>query len=161
MFSEICDMFVCFSYGIAAIAPFSHRLAFDNLSMDIQRLRCKVNFQALVFVPHIRQLGDALVSRLRYPSGKSGAVGTNYLQESTVGAGKFVVLHLRFDKVCHFISLSLSLNIYIYIRVCVCARACVCGISNFVFILRVSYPKIWSEHKVFDIFVKGKLLDFL
>jgi|UniRef100_A0A2N9J023 hypothetical protein len=86
------------SYGIAAIAPFSHRLAFDNLSMDIQRLRCKVNFQALVFVPHIRQLGDALVSRLRYPSGKSGAVGTNYLQESTVGAGKFVVLHLRFDK---------------------------------------------------------------
>jgi hypothetical protein len=122
MFSEICDMFVCFSYGIAAIAPFSHRLAFDNLSMDIQRLRCKVNFQALVFVPHIRQLGDALVSRLRYPSGKSGAVGTNYLQESTVGAGKFVVLHLRFDKVCHFISLSLSLSIYIYVCVYICVR---------------------------------------
>ncbi|XP_059439969.1 O-fucosyltransferase 31 [Corylus avellana] len=86
------------SYGIAAISPFSHRLAFDNLPMDIQQLRCKVNFQALVFVPHIRVLGDALVSRLRNPSGKSGALGTNYLQESTEGSGKFVVLHLRFDK---------------------------------------------------------------
>ncbi|KAF3439207.1 hypothetical protein FNV43_RR17482 [Rhamnella rubrinervis] len=87
------------SYGIAAIAPFSHRLAFDNLPMDIQRLRCKVNFQALVFVPHIRALGDALISRLQYPSGRS----TNYLQEITDSndkqrAGRFVVLHLRFDK---------------------------------------------------------------
>ncbi|XP_015890596.3 O-fucosyltransferase 31 isoform X1 [Ziziphus jujuba] len=87
------------SYGIAAIAPFSHRLAFDNLPMDIQRLRCKVNFQALVFVPHVRALGDALISRLRYPSGQS----TNYLKEITDAndkqqAGKFVVLHLRFDK---------------------------------------------------------------
>ncbi|KAI3911548.1 hypothetical protein MKW92_001351 [Papaver armeniacum] len=84
------------SYGIAAIAPFSHRLAFEEVSRDIQRLRCKVNFQALTFVPHIKSLGDALVSRLRYPSGK-------YLRERTSekerqGDGKFVVLHLRFDK---------------------------------------------------------------
>ncbi|KAM5577054.1 hypothetical protein ABKV19_007745 [Rosa sericea] len=91
------------SYGIAAIAPFSHRLTFDTLPMDIQRLRCKVNFQALSFVPHIRALGDALISRLRYPSSKSGAIGTNHLLEmpnvkGKQGAGKFVVLHLRFDK---------------------------------------------------------------
>lgn len=71
---------------------------------DIQRLRCKVNFQALSFVPHIRSLGDALVSRLRYPSGKSEG-GSKYLTEVTESqgrqeAGKFVVLHLRFDKVC-------------------------------------------------------------
>ncbi|CAN1288486.1 O-fucosyltransferase 39 [Linum perenne] len=71
------------SYGIAAVAPFSHRLTFDNLPDEIQQLRCKVNFQALVFVPHIRALGDALVSRLRYP----------FIKPS-----KFVVLHLRFDK---------------------------------------------------------------
>ncbi|KAJ6335427.1 hypothetical protein OIU78_012123 [Salix suchowensis] len=37
------------SYGIAAIAPFSHRLAFDKLPTNIQRLRCKVNFHALAF----------------------------------------------------------------------------------------------------------------
>lgn len=85
------------SYGIAAIAPFSHRLAFDNMPMDIQRLRCKVNFQALVFVPHIQGLGDALVHRLRNPHARE------YLRDVTEvrdrqGAGKFVVLHLRFDK---------------------------------------------------------------
>lgn len=89
------------SYEIAAIAPFSHRVAFDNMPMEIQRLRCKVNFQALVFVPHIRALGDALVSRLRYPSGSNKKLGTDYLQEVTAPKdkqGKFVVLHLRFDK---------------------------------------------------------------
>lgn len=71
--------------------------------MDIQRLRCKVNFKALIFVPHIRTLGDALVNRLRYPSDDSRATAGNYLREVTDStakeAGKFVVLHLRFDKV--------------------------------------------------------------
>lgn len=72
---------------------------------DIQRLRCKVNFQALVFVPHIRDLGNALVSRLRYPPTTSEVGSSNYLQKVTdtkdkQGNGKFVVLHLRFDKVC-------------------------------------------------------------
>ncbi|KAL1820419.1 hypothetical protein ACET3Z_015288 [Daucus carota] len=90
------------SYGIAAIAPFSHRLDFDNMPEDIQRLRCKVNFQALSFVPHIRSLGDAIVSRLRYPSGQK-EVSSEFLTEVTETqgrpeAGKFVVLHLRFDK---------------------------------------------------------------
>ncbi|EPS73888.1 hypothetical protein M569_00867, partial [Genlisea aurea] len=79
------------SYGIAAIAPFSHRLAFDKMPDEIQRLRCKVNFQALVFVPHIRDLGDALVSRLR----SSPITGD---AEYERGIGNFVVLHLRFDK---------------------------------------------------------------
>ncbi|KVI08664.1 O-fucosyltransferase 39-like [Cynara cardunculus var. scolymus] len=83
------------SYGIAAISPFSHRLAFNNMPVDIQRLRCKVNFEALVFIPHITSLGDVLVNRLRYP-----AVERSYLQQvvDTKGAGKFVALHLRFDK---------------------------------------------------------------
>ncbi|XP_023003987.1 O-fucosyltransferase 39-like isoform X1 [Cucurbita maxima] len=90
------------SYGIAAIAPFSHRLTFENLPDEIQRLRCKVNFQALFFVPHIRALGDALIGRLRYPSNKSGAKEANHPSMTTVandqGPLKFVVLHLRFDK---------------------------------------------------------------
>ncbi|KAK9163666.1 hypothetical protein Syun_004568 [Stephania yunnanensis] len=87
------------SYGIAAISPFSHRLAFDNMPVEIQRLRCKVNFQALIFVPHVRALGDALVNRLRSPYGKGAA---QFLQETTDSkdkqARKFVALHLRFDK---------------------------------------------------------------
>ncbi|XP_007047791.2 PREDICTED: uncharacterized protein At1g04910 [Theobroma cacao] len=91
------------SYGIAAISPFSHRLSFDNLPSEIQKLRCKVNFKALVFVPHIRALGDALVHRLRYPPGESEALSTNYLRETTDQNDKrrpqkFVVVHLRFDK---------------------------------------------------------------
>nr|XP_043631298.1 O-fucosyltransferase 39-like isoform X2 [Erigeron canadensis] len=87
------------SYGIAAISPFSHRLAFNNMPLEIQRLRCKVNFQALKFVPHIRNLGDVLVNRLRY----SAVESTSYLKQvvDTKGGtrvGKFVALHLRFDK---------------------------------------------------------------
>lgn len=89
-------------YGVAAISPFSHRLTFENLPKNIQRLRCKVNFQALAFVPHIRELGETLVNRLRYPPNRNqGAAsdsqdGTNQIEKQ--GAGKFVVLHLRFDK---------------------------------------------------------------
>ncbi|XAR62079.1 hypothetical protein NMG60_11016685 [Bertholletia excelsa] len=90
------------SFGIVAIAPFSHRLAFDNLPKEIQHLRCKVNFQALVFVSHIRLLGDALINRLQNPN-KSRVGSGNYLEKKSdftneQGSGKFVVLHLRFDK---------------------------------------------------------------
>lgn len=97
-------LFSCFSYGIAAIAPFSHRLDFDHMPKDIQHLRCKVNFKALRFVSHIRSLGDALVSRLRNSPGQSEAVHSRFLRGVTdvkekQAAGKFVVLHLRFDKV--------------------------------------------------------------
>lgn len=102
-----------FSYGIAAIAPFSHRLAFDNLPGEIQWLRCKVNFQALVFVPHINALGEALVKRLRYPISVHSdeyirevvdenvhVASGKFVDENVHAAsGKFVVLHLRFDKV--------------------------------------------------------------
>ncbi|MBA0655788.1 hypothetical protein Goklo_008220 [Gossypium klotzschianum] len=92
------------SYGIAAISPFSHRLSFDNLPSEIQQLRCKVNFKALVFVPHIRALGDAIVHRLRYPPGETEALSSDYLRVTTdqndkQRPQKFVVLHLRFDKV--------------------------------------------------------------
>ncbi|RCV11638.1 hypothetical protein SETIT_2G202800v2 [Setaria italica] len=87
------------SYGIAAIAPFSHRLAFDDLPADLQRLRCKVNFQALVFRPHIISLGETLVKRLRSPvQGHSDESIHQVVEESTNQAGKYAVLHLRFDK---------------------------------------------------------------
>lgn len=94
-----------FFFGIAAIAPFSHRLAFDSLPEDIQRLRCKVNFQALTFVPHINELGEALVHRLRYParpqSGADEFIQMSVEESHSESFGKFVVLHLRFDKVMY------------------------------------------------------------
>lgn len=90
------------------------------MPVDIQHLRCKVNFEALIFVPHIRTLGDALISRLRYPQGSAGEMGSNnYQQEVTDAgdrkkAGKFVVLHLRFDKV---LPIYLLMIIYFYVIV--------------------------------------------
>ncbi|KAF7817031.1 O-fucosyltransferase 31-like [Senna tora] len=91
------------SYGIAAIAPFSHRLTFNNLPSDIQRLRCKVNFEALAFVPHVKELGEALIHRLRHTPSINQVARNGYVLEGTDRSenqqtGKFVVLHLRFDK---------------------------------------------------------------
>ncbi|KAL8151584.1 hypothetical protein V2J09_021392 [Rumex salicifolius] len=89
------------SHGIVAIAPFSHRLAFDNLPKSIQKLRCKVNFEALAFVPHIRTLGSTLVNRLLHPSqkGEDKKMVEDGIDDHTgQGAGKYIVLHLRFDK---------------------------------------------------------------
>ncbi|CAN6720502.1 unnamed protein product [Malus baccata var. baccata] len=84
-------------YGVAAISPFSHRLAFDNLPQNIQRLRCKVNFQALSFVPHIRELGETLVNRLRYPPNRNPKAGSDS-QDKANEIEKYVVLHFRFNK---------------------------------------------------------------
>ena len=102
---DLFSFFFC-SFGIAAISPFSHRLSFDHLPAEIQRLRCKVNFQALRFVPHITSLGDALVSRLRNPFWRSSKdrknvdhLGDMTNSHSRQEPGKFAVLHLRFDKV--------------------------------------------------------------
>ncbi|KAL3514268.1 hypothetical protein ACH5RR_026985 [Cinchona calisaya] len=89
------------SHGIAAISPFSHRLAFDNLPSEIQHLRCKVNFEGLVFVPHIKMLAETLINRLRYAASGDRALGVSNWQErldDKQRAGQYVVLHLRFDK---------------------------------------------------------------
>ena len=67
---------------MVAVAPFSHRLAFHDIPDEIQRLRCKVNFEALRFVPSIDRLGNILVDRLKQDQD-----------------AKYLALHLRFDKV--------------------------------------------------------------
>ncbi|KAJ0978137.1 hypothetical protein J5N97_013611 [Dioscorea zingiberensis] len=54
------------------------RLANNGLSVELQKLRCRVNYQALRFTPQIEALGNKLVSLLR----KNGF---------------FVVLHLRYE----------------------------------------------------------------
>lgn len=81
--------------------------------MDLQRLRCKVNFEALVFVPHIRALGDTLVNRLRQSPDKHQDSRAEFIEErightEEAGTGKFVVLHLRFDKVITFLPPSFA-----------------------------------------------------
>ncbi|MQM08387.1 hypothetical protein Taro_041241 [Colocasia esculenta] len=54
------------------------RLANNGHSIELQKLRCRVNYEALKFTPKIQALGDKLVSILRE-------------------TGPFVVLHLRYE----------------------------------------------------------------
>lgn len=54
------------------------RLANNGIPLDLQKLRCRVNFQALKFTPQIETLGHKLVRILRE-------------------RGPFVALHLRYE----------------------------------------------------------------
>lgn len=54
------------------------RLANNGLPVQLQMLRCRVNFQALKFTPQIEALGRKLISTLQK-------------------SGQFVVLHLRYE----------------------------------------------------------------
>ncbi|KAJ6799837.1 uncharacterized protein M6B38_204535 [Iris pallida] len=54
------------------------RLANNGLSHQLQNLRCRVNYHALKFSPHIDKLGQKLISILKK-------------------SGDFVVLHLRYE----------------------------------------------------------------
>eukprot|EP00250_Pteridium_aquilinum_P016459 c23113_g1_i1 orf=75-1676(+) len=54
------------------------RLANSGLPLEMQKLRCKVNYEALKFTPRIEELGQKLVKFLR-------------------AQGPFLVLHLRYE----------------------------------------------------------------
>ncbi|KAJ7513623.1 hypothetical protein O6H91_23G007400 [Diphasiastrum complanatum] len=89
------------SYGIVAIAPFSHRLGFENIPLEIQRLRCMVNFHALHFVPAIKYVGDAIIQRLRQSEPEQIFNSSFERHQEKLHASynsKFLALHLRFDK---------------------------------------------------------------
>ncbi|XP_057420771.1 O-fucosyltransferase 15-like [Lotus japonicus] len=93
---------------------FGNRLAFDPIPFELQRLRCRCNFQALQFVPRIQEIGALLLKRLREDTAHIGPLD-HYLvgsfAESVKGKGgtnskkvsKYLALHLRFeiDMVAH------------------------------------------------------------
>ena len=84
------------------MVPFSHRLAYDGIPPHIQKLRCKVNFHALRFVDKITKTGDLIIDRLRSTGTKNNEIYWKpvFEGESVMLSGKFLALHLRFDKVC-------------------------------------------------------------
>ncbi|KAL8208245.1 hypothetical protein R6Q57_007657 [Mikania cordata] len=68
---------------IMALKPFVDRLGYDNVPQEINRLRCRVNYHALKFLPEIDQRADQLVARMRNRTGSPNP---------------FMALHLRFEK---------------------------------------------------------------
>jgi hypothetical protein len=65
-------------YGAVYLTPFSHRLAEDIDDPELQRLRCRVNYHALRFKPHIMKTSSEIVTKLR-------------------SEGHFMSIHLRFE----------------------------------------------------------------
>ncbi|XP_061372289.1 protein PECTIC ARABINOGALACTAN SYNTHESIS-RELATED [Gastrolobium bilobum] len=68
---------------IMALKPFVDRLGYDNVPAEINKLRCRVNYHALKFLPDIDQMADLLASRMRNRTGSSNP---------------YMALHLRFEK---------------------------------------------------------------
>ncbi|KAK9104326.1 hypothetical protein Scep_021170 [Stephania cephalantha] len=68
---------------IMALKPFVDRLGYDNVPQEINRLRCRVNYHALKFLPEIEQMADQLASRMRNRTGS---------------LNPYMALHLRFEK---------------------------------------------------------------
>uniref|UniRef100_A0A7N0UP18 O-fucosyltransferase family protein n=2 Tax=Kalanchoe fedtschenkoi TaxID=63787 RepID=A0A7N0UP18_KALFE len=65
-------------HGAIYLTPFSHRLAEEIDNPEYQRLRCRVNYHALKFKPHIMKLSNTIVNKLREE-------------------GHFMSIHLRFE----------------------------------------------------------------
>jgi hypothetical protein len=65
-------------HGAIYLTPFSHRLAEEIDNPEYQRLRCRVNYHALRFKPHIMKLSESIVDKLR-------------------SQGHFMAIHLRFE----------------------------------------------------------------
>ncbi|CAN1811183.1 O-fucosyltransferase 15, partial [Linum perenne] len=93
---------------------FGNRLAFDPMPFELQRLRCRCNFHALLFVPKIQEAGALLLQRLRNHAPHHGRLDhtlvgpyaelkTRAMSTSDLKASRFLALHLRFeiDMVAH------------------------------------------------------------
>lgn len=65
-------------YKVVRLDKTDARLANNGVPLDIQRLRCRVNFSALRFTYQIEELGRTIVRILRE-------------------RGPFLVLHLRYE----------------------------------------------------------------
>ncbi|KAF8015606.1 hypothetical protein BT93_H1199 [Corymbia citriodora subsp. variegata] len=68
---------------IMALKPFVDRLGYDNVPPEINRLRCRVNYHALKFLPDIEDMSNILASRMRNRTGSQNS---------------YMALHLRFEK---------------------------------------------------------------
>ncbi|XP_024400441.1 protein PECTIC ARABINOGALACTAN SYNTHESIS-RELATED isoform X2 [Physcomitrium patens] len=68
---------------LMALKPFANRLGYENVPVEINKLRCRVNYHALKFLPETEKMADVLVARMHNRTGKQTP---------------FMALHLRFEK---------------------------------------------------------------
>ncbi|KAG0626673.1 hypothetical protein M758_2G142800 [Ceratodon purpureus] len=68
---------------LMSLKPFVDRLGYENVPLEINKLRCRVNYHALKFLPETERMADILVSRMHNRTGKPHP---------------FMALHLRFEK---------------------------------------------------------------
>ncbi|KAK2644562.1 hypothetical protein Ddye_019757 [Dipteronia dyeriana] len=84
---------------------FANRLAFDPIPFQLQRLRCKCNFHALLFVPKLQESGALLLRRLRKQAAYPGPLDrylvgphTDLIVNSELKA--YVLWHLKKQCLC-------------------------------------------------------------
>ncbi|CAL9202627.1 unnamed protein product [Musa hybrid cultivar] len=70
-------------HGVIRISPFANRLS-NEVSSDMQRLRCLANYQALRFSLPIAAMAKKLAGRM--------------VEKSSLSGGKYVSIHLRFEE---------------------------------------------------------------
>ncbi|KAL0372338.1 UNVERIFIED_CONTAM: protein PECTIC ARABINOGALACTAN SYNTHESIS-RELATED [Sesamum calycinum] len=76
----------------------SIRLVYDNVPQEINRLRCRVNYHALKFLPEIENMADLLVSRMRNRTGSSNPFMALHLRLRKVYGWPFFILGTRMEK---------------------------------------------------------------
>ncbi|CAN6447297.1 unnamed protein product [Victoria cruziana] len=69
--------------NIMALKPFVDRLGYENVPPEINRLRCRVNYHALKFLPDIEEMAEKISARMRNRTGSPRP---------------YMALHLRFEK---------------------------------------------------------------
>ncbi|KAK9124894.1 hypothetical protein Scep_013740 [Stephania cephalantha] len=80
MRSGICDMILPLfrKHQVIFFTKTDTRIANNGIPVELQKMRCRVNYQALKFAPRIKDTGDKLISILKR-------------------SGSFIVLHLRYE----------------------------------------------------------------
>lgn len=84
---------------------------YDNVPPEINRLRCRVNYHALKFLPEIEQMADQLASRMRNRTGSSNP----YMYEKWV-AESWLDLNLWIYDFCSINSKNILLNRALHLR---------------------------------------------
>lgn len=54
---------------LMSLKPFVDRLGYENVPLEINKLRCRVNYHALKFLPETERMADILVSRMHNRTG--------------------------------------------------------------------------------------------